>query len=92
MRTELDKIFGTKTPVVRKTAKPRTSPAAVIKELDRNLAILRKSFGDTLAATPIRKGADVILKQTERRDFAFQAATGDESLGTLSARAGGDNG
>jgi hypothetical protein len=39
------------------------------------------------AGTSKRVGRKVqLLKQTEKRDLAFQLATGDESLGTRSAR------
>ncbi len=93
--TTLDEVFAdvlhVKKPAVRKAAPPISPLAELQKSLDRltgmgaNRVDLSKPVVKSSAKSRrVRKTE--ILKQTEKRDYAFHSATGDESFATRSSR------
>ena len=95
-QNKLEAIFND-TLHVKKTVM-KASPLDPLVELQKSLDKLvgtgasRCDLSKMGTRAPVRP-REVILKQTEKRDLAFQLATGDESFGTRSHReiAGGNN-
>ena len=94
----LEKIFNDALHVTRPASKKSAAPIDPLVKLQKALDRLQGTGADRVdlskAATKAPAGKkEVVLKQTAKRDLAFINATGDESLGTRSAReiAGGNN-
>lgn len=95
----LDKLFADALHAKRPATKKPVAPIDPLVKLQKALDELSAASGTercdlskAVATAPARR-PEIVLKQTARRDYAFHKATGDESLGTRSARdiAGGDN-
>lgn len=88
----LNNALGVKSPAVKKAA-----PIDPLAKLQKQLDLLTGTGADrcdlSKAATKAPARKTVVMKQTAKRDYAFHAATNDESFGTRSARAigKGDN-
>ena len=94
---KLEAIFNEALHVTRPASKKPAAPIDPLVKLQKALDALtgtgaeRCDLSKAATKTPARK--TVVMKETEKRDYAFHKATRDESFGTRSHReiAGGNN-